>query len=219
MDNLLKRRFAELTEQAKEVEASKKSYNGIGGSPTPYFESDLVLNWAVKAKNLLSNACGKESPHTLEFNKAEEARGFVDGTKRFKRMKAVFLAAREDYEGGYLTSLRSLVQAEMFDSELDQASELLKKGYKAAAAIIAGTVLETTLRELCDRNQISHGKLDKMNADLAKNDVYNANMAKRITALAGIRNSAAHGKPDEFTEVNVKTMIEDIERFLSDHLS
>lgn len=34
------------------------------------------------------------------------------------------------------------------------------------------------------------------------------------TALADIRNNAAHGKPSEFTEDDVKSMIGDIESFL-----
>jgi hypothetical protein len=29
-----------------------------------------------------------------------------------KDLKAVFLAAKEDYEGGYITSIRALIQAE-----------------------------------------------------------------------------------------------------------
>ncbi|HFF4507887.1 TPA: DUF4145 domain-containing protein, partial [Acinetobacter baumannii] len=37
---------------------------------------------------------------------------------------------------------------------------------------------------------------------------------KRITALADIRNNAAHGKYDEFTIEDVERMISDIERFL-----
>lgn len=53
-----------------------------------------------------------------------------------------------------------------------------------------------------------------MNADLAKAGVYNKLQQKRITALADIRNSAAHGKPDEFSENDVTTMIRDIEQFL-----
>jgi hypothetical protein len=134
-------------------------------------------------------------------------------------MKAVFLALHEDFQGGYLHSLRNLVQAEVFDSELEQANELLNKGYKTAAAVIAGTVLETTLRELCCQQQIASSKLDKMNADLAKRNVYNANQAKRITAMAGVRNNAAHGKPNEFSDGDVKTMIDDVERFLAMHLS
>lgn len=61
-----------------------------------------------------------------------------------------------------------LVQAELFTSELEQAAELLRSGYKASAAVVSGIVLETTLRELCTRHQLPPGKRDKMNADLAK---------------------------------------------------
>jgi hypothetical protein len=111
-------------------------------------------------------------------------------------MMAVFSAARQDFDGGHLSTVRSLVQAELFDSELDQARELLNTGYKIPAAVIAGTVLETTLREVCSKQQIALGTLDRMNADLAKRSVYNANQAKRITAMAGVRNSAAHGWPN-----------------------
>jgi hypothetical protein len=133
-------------------------------------------------------------------------------------MSTVFFAAKEDYEGGYLSTFRSLVQAEVFDSELEQSASLLSGGYRVAAAVIAGTVLETALRELCTRNNLVHGKLDKMNADLARATVYNANMAKRVTAIAATRNSAAHGRPEEFSDGDVRAMIDDIERFLSQHL-
>ena len=61
--------------------------------------------------------------------------------------------------------------------------------------------------------------MDKMNADLAKKGVYNLLVQKRITTLAQIRNDAAHGKPDQFTEADVTSMISDVERFLADHLS
>lgn len=132
-------------------------------------------------------------------------------------MSAVFVAAKEDYDGGYLSSLRNLVQAEVFDSELDQALELLSNGYKSAAAVVAGTVLETSLRELGILHKVQIGKLDKMNSDLAKASAYNANMAKRITAIAGTRNSAAHGNLGDFTDGDVKAMIDDIGRFLAQH--
>jgi hypothetical protein len=131
---------------------------------------------------------------------------------------AVFRAAREDFEGGYLSSLRSIVQAEVFDSELDQAGELAEKGFILPAAVVAGVVLETTLRELCDRRSLPQGKLDRMNADLAKVGVYNKLVQKRITALADIRNSAAHGHPDQFTAQDVKDMIRDVERLVREHL-
>ncbi|MGG6240079.1 DUF4145 domain-containing protein [Nodosilinea sp. AN01ver1] len=135
-----------------------------------------------------------------------------------KRLKAIFLAAKEDFEGGYLSSMRALVQAEVFDSELEQANELLNSGYFTAAAVVAGVLLETALRELCEKEGISVGKLDKMNADLAKAGVYNKLIQKRITALADIRNSAAHGKVNEFVEQDVTDMIRYVSLFLASHL-
>jgi hypothetical protein len=42
---------------------------------------------------------------------------------------------------------------------------------------------------------------------------------QRITALADIRNSAAHGNPGEFSEDDVSSMIRDIEQFLANQLA
>ncbi len=57
-----------------------------------------------------------------------------------------------------------------------------------------------------------------MSAELAKTGAYNTIQQKRITALAGIRNSAAHGKAGEFTAADVRGMIDDVERFLASTL-
>ena len=107
------------------------------------------------------------------------------------------------------------MRADVFESELEQASELLKSGCPVAAAVIAGVVLETAIRELCTRNQIQHGKLDRMNADLTKAGIYSSVMQKRITHLAAVRNSAAHGNETEFKTYDVKAMIEEVEQFLA----
>lgn len=182
-------------------------------------DEELELTWKVKVKNLLVSACGKDSQHYQEFIKAEQIHSYESVADRFKRMKSVFIAAMDDYKGGYLTSIKNLIQADVFDSELEQAEELLSNGYKLAAAVIAGVVLETTLRDICTRENLNHGKLDKMNSDLAKAGVYNKLQQKRITALADIRNSAAHGKPEEFSEADVSNMIRDIEQFLAVQLA
>jgi len=115
-------------------------------------------------------------------------------------------------------SYKSIVQAEVFDTELEQAHELLNSEYYVAAAVIAGVVLETALRELCERASIVIGSMDKMNADLAKAGVYNKIVQKQITAHAGVRNSAAHGNQSEFTKTDVEQMIPAIEQFLASHL-
>jgi hypothetical protein len=219
MPNLLQKRFDELQIEMEALLASKTSrYDKILEENHDEIDGDAMLGWKVKARNLLGKACGKDSEHYKEFVEYENPGSYGTYLGALESLKSIFNAAKEDFEGGYLQSTRSLVQAEVFDSELEQATELHKSGYQSAAAVVAGVVLETTLRELCDRAGISHGKLDKINADLAKNGNYNKLIQKRITALADIRNSAAHGKPDEFTDDDVRDMIRDVERFVAEHL-
>jgi hypothetical protein len=218
MKNKYQIRFEELEEQLIKVEDTKEvnTDNRLGNHT---YVNDVLFNeWRVKTKNLIVNACGKDSEHYKEFIEAEETRSYDTNYKKLNRIKAIFHAAKEDYFGGYIVSLKSIVQAELFDDEIEQAKELFDKDYYIAAAVIAGVVLETRMRELCKENNITIGKLDKlnkMNDELAKNDIYNSLIHKQIVALAGIRNSAAHGKTDEFSRDQVDNMIKVIENLLA----
>ncbi|MGP8176270.1 MAG: hypothetical protein ACLP7O_17230 [Terracidiphilus sp.] len=219
MTKLFSKRFEELLQQCDDIEKTKRrEQSGISGELRDQIDADLFLGWRVKAKSHLERVCGLESQHFKAFEEAE-ASSWSTSYERFKKAKTVFLAAQEDFEGGYLTSLRELVQAEVFDSELEQASELLRAGYKTAGAVIAGVVLETTLRDLCIKNKIPSGKLDKMNADLAKTGEYNLLVQKQISAWAQVRNDAAHGNNDKFDDKDVSSMIEDVRRFVTEHIS
>ena len=216
MTVLFGKRFNELEQQWMELQKSTvMRRNGFTDSMEPYLSSDVILNWGVKVRSLIERTCGESSSHLQMFNKAEEHSSYDSNVDRLNRMSAVFLATKEDYEGGYLNSLRNLVQADVFTSELEQASELLAAGYASASAVIAGVVLETSLRNLCAEHGISPASLNRMNDDLTKASAYNSLLQKRITAMAAIRNSAAHGKTDEFNMGDVKGMIDDVERFLA----
>jgi hypothetical protein len=208
----LKRRFDELLAQLNELEATTWK-----DQRASYVDNELYFGWRVKARNLLSRACGTESEHYREFVRvADEKLLLFTNHDRLKLLKAVFLASKEDYEGGYLRSIRSLVHAELFDDELEQARELLSSGYTAAAAVVARVVLETTLRTLCGDRDIpvrtpegKPVKLDKMNADLARAGVYNVLVQKQVTW-------AAHGETEGFKDAHVTDMIAQVERFVAD---
>jgi hypothetical protein len=215
-NNKFSARFAELNANGLEIaKAIPEVYNDSVGD----HYSNLVLNWTVKAKHLIAVACGEDSDHYREFEKTDAMRRILGPRSRIGPLVAILAAARDDFDGGYFSKLRTLVESELFDSELDQARELLEKGYKVAASVIAGTVLETALRTLCDHNQIQPTMTGKMNDELAKKGVYNALMHKRILSLAQLRNYAAHGRPNEFSDADVRTMIADVERFLADYLT
>ena len=219
MKDLYNRRFGELLSQLEVLHASKAQiYNSFLEKHELNVDENALLEWTVKARSLLNKACGADSEHYKEFSENDSTGVYGTYLGTLERLKAIFLAAKEDYEGGYFRTTRSLIQAEVFDSELEQATGLLKMGYKTPAAVVAGVVLETSLRDLCDQQGIAHEKLDKMNSDLAKSGTYNKLQQKRITALADIRNSAAHGKQDEFSAQDVEDMIRDVERFVAEHM-
>lgn len=216
--DLLAKRFEELTAQLAEVEATKRHRDGDAFMQGDYIDNDLYIAWKIKARNLLSKACGEASEHYRTFVSLEKGIGYATNYDIMRQLKAAFGAAREDFEGGYCQSVRALVQAEVFSDELDQARDLGAAGYHTAAAVIAGVVLETALREVCAKQELPVGKLDKMNADLAKAGQYTLLVQKRITALADIRNNAAHGHPDKYTASDVEDMIDKVEGIIADHL-
>ncbi|GGE12249.1 DUF4145 domain-containing protein [Rhizobium anhuiense] len=213
----LSARFADLIVQARTVEATKTHHRSEYSGEYDSVDKNQLIGWKVKAKNLLASACAKDSEHYQAFVEAEKPESYRDSWQELQQLKSILMAAQEDYNGGYLDKVRSLVQAELFSDELDQARQLLAASYATPAAVVAGVVLETKLRDMCIAQGLSTGKLDKMNADLAKAGEYSLLVQKRVTAIADVRNSAAHGHPEKFTADDVREMIEYVERFLLDH--
>jgi hypothetical protein len=183
-DKLMIKRFEELESKADAILANKIYDFTSDEDDVQYFrvETPGFKAWATSALSLLQRVFEENSIHYQHF---QEAYKQIDGNvweSILLECRAILLAAREDYAGGYLFNTRGLIQAEVFDSILEQATELLRSGYKDPACVIAGVTLETSLKELCTRNGLGHNKLDRMNADLSKAGVYNLGMQKQITA-------------------------------------
>jgi hypothetical protein len=133
------------------------------------------------------------------------------------------LALRKDYELGHLQTFEQLVHAETSASFIEMAEDLHTKGYKDAAAVIAGSVLEQHLRDLCSGAKIeidSNGKYkkaDALNSELVGQGIYNKLDQKNVTSWLGLRNDAAHGNYSSYTMVQVKLMIDSVRDFMTRH--
>lgn len=128
----------------------------------------------------------------------------------------ILQAAYDDLKLGLLEDTKTLITAEVFSDFIEQAEYLLKEGYRLPAAVLVRAVIEDGMRTLCNKYGISlpgRPKLDWMNSELTKAGVYNKNIQKQVTAWAGIGNSAAHGKLNEFTKVDVKNMVSGVINF------
>jgi len=215
---MVSQRFLELADKANAIDEAKTPNFVDRDSGTHYYYINAAEfnGWATSVLNLLQRILGEDSIHFQQFSRI--AANVGDSEYLFRSAVAIFEAAIEDYEGGYLFNLQSLIKAEVFDDMLEQANELLSAGYKDPSCVVAGVALETTLKNLCSSRGILHAKIDKMNADLAKSGLYNRGMQKQITAWADRRNSAAHGEWNEYTDADVHDMIKGVTRMIADYM-
>jgi hypothetical protein len=223
----IQKRFEELAAIAEEIAGTKviETRRRERIHPNIYevevIDSDRFLQWCTSSLALLARVFGAEDPTYDQFEKRANATQVRSVHTQFDRLVAVFLSAKDQFEGGHLYEVRNLIHAEVFSDELEQADYFLQQSYKSPAAVIAGVVLETTLRKLCEQtDDVEPGdKLNRMNDDLAKAAVYNKMRADQVRAWAKIRNDAAHGNPDGFSEKDVELMIQGVRDFVANQLS
>ena len=217
VNQLVGQRFGELEAKIEDVRKSKvfdfQSDEGKRYFTIPYAS---VAGWATNVLSLFQRAFGETSIHYKEFRRVFDT--FGGWESEFDNCVSVFLAAKEDYEGGYLFSVTTLVKAEVLSDALEQAKELLRNGYKDPAAVLGRISLEISLKDLCARHGIPYSKLDQMNADLCKGGIYNMAKQKQITAWADLGNKAAHGEWSEYNQNDIVDFIDGVERFIADFL-
>ena len=241
MDRIQKR-FDELIEAAEEIRKTKATRTGYSNMPwvsgmpkhvppqIPIVSQNPLTQWRTSVLSLLHRVFGEDAPTFHSFKKASEFHDKISSDSNtnivecFEKELAIFLSAKSDYDGGFLFDIRNLVHADVFTNELEQALYFHGEGWKIPALVIAGTVLESTLRELCDQNGITFGKpptINPMNDELAKAGIYNKAMKTQILNWGQNRNSAAHGKQDELEALSlddVKRMIDGISEFVAKHM-
>ncbi|MBI5892788.1 MAG: HEPN domain-containing protein [Deltaproteobacteria bacterium] len=218
IDEKIKRRLDELIATGEQVLATKRSpgTNVIGDFRV---DTQMAYQWATSVQNLLVRVFGQEGEHYKNFS--AQVTNHLTFSPTY-RAQGILKAAKDDYENEQLFEVRSLIEAELFDDFLEQSEHLLNSGYYQPAAVIAGCVLEDGLWKLCEKEGIalpSKPKLDTMNSALAKVGVFSKLVQKRITALADLRNKAAHGQWDQFTKEDVIEMIQAVRRIMEEHFA
>ena len=122
-------------------------------------------------------------------------------------------SSRLDY---ILADIRGVLQADLFDSEIDAARELHKKGYIRAAGTVAGVVLERHLARVCENHKVTIRKkkptLSDLNNSLKEADVIDVAEWRFVQHLADIRNLCGHAKNREPTADEVGELIDGVDK-------
>jgi hypothetical protein len=189
-----------------------------------------VNTWVTRCGQFIKNICSEDSVYYKRLESVFNSRRLREIDKYSEKDIGIVLGSVQafynDYKDGLLVNVRNLLRAEIFSDFLEMGEHLLNEGYKDAAAVIIGSVLEDTLRNLAVQNDISIKKnngdfktIGPLNLDLYNEKVYDKLIMKQIDSLGDIRNKAAHGHYNEYDEEQVRIMLLSIERFCSDYIS
>lgn len=121
------------------------------------------------------------------------------------------LNSAKDRLDSLLSNIEGVLQAELFDTELSTAEDLLKKKHFRASGAVAGVTLESHLATVTRNRGIKFRKktpgLSDFNQALKDKEVIDTPTWRLVQRLADIRNLCVHAKDREPTQDEVNDLI------------
>ena len=112
----------------------------------------------------------------------------------FQQQLVIVQAASHRLESS-LFDIRKLVQADLFDSELEAAEAFIDSGFHRAAGAIAGVIMEKHLAQVCENHALElpqRPTIKDFNRILRENNVIDDRESRFIEYLRPMRNSCVH---------------------------
>lgn len=117
-----------------------------------------------------------------------------------------------------LLDLKAVLQADLFDSEIETAGALLKAGYLRASGAICGVVIEKHLLHVCSIHNVPVRKKNPGISDLSQllkdADITTIPQWRFIQHLADIRNICDHAKGREPKNEEITDLVEGSNKIL-----
>jgi len=108
-------------------------------------------------------------------------------------------------------SMSFSIRADLFDSELDAASELLKSGFLRAVGAMCGVILEKHLAQVCIHHEISLKKksptINDYNEVLKDSSIIDLPTWRYLQMLGDLRNICCHDKNIEPTKEQANDLL------------
>ena len=130
---------------------------------------------------------------------------------RFQQQLAIVKAVKRRFESS-LFDIRQIVQADLFDSELESAQALVKHGFLRPAGVLAGVVMEKHLVQVCENHSLKTRKkaptIGDYNDMLKKAGVIDVPQWRFNQRLGDIRNLCGHKRDADPTRDQVNDLVD-----------
>lgn len=117
-----------------------------------------------------------------------------------------------------LVDMTEIVQADLFDDELDAARELTKKGFLRGAGAIAGVILEKHLGNVCMKHEVKIRKkrptIDDLNQKLKDQEVIDMPTWRSIQYLGDLRNLCDHNQEREPKKEELADLLDGVSKIM-----
>lgn len=189
-------------DEFKELYLGSKLRSGI--DPTNFGIQHWLLGMRVGPGTLIPKQGPDRYQETeLMIGKIQHQIGILDSIRR--RFRST------------LFDIKQMVQADVFDSELEAVDNLARNGFTRAAGSLAGVVLEKHLGQVATNHSVPVKKrsptIGDFNDALKDNGTLDVPTWRQIQRLGDIRNLCSHSKEREPTEEEVRELITGVEKF------
>jgi hypothetical protein len=174
----------------------------------------LWHTWAISAQSLIKAVFGSDSPHYQKFTALYGQATAAE--YQLLMLSAVFEAAKNDFEGGYVFDVDLRVSGEVFGDFVTLARQSLSEGHKDVAAVLASAALEDALKRFATANGLSvNGKAmqDVVNT-LKSAGLVSGAQKGLLDAMPRIRNAALHAEWGKVSEADVGSVLGYVDQFL-----
>jgi hypothetical protein len=136
---------------------------------------------------------------------------------KMERQNGILRAAKAALSS-FLVDLTEVLQADMFDSELDAAADLAKRGFVRGGGAIAGVVLEKHLAHVAAQHGFTsrkkHPTIADFNDFLKGSGVIDTSKWRFIQHLGDLRNLCDHPKERDPTKDDVAELVEGVQKVI-----
>ena len=139
----------------------------------------------------------------------------ISAVPKFIQQLNILKACKKRFESS-LFELKQLIEADIFDTELDAAKELNSKGFTRGAGAIGGVVLEKHLAQVCENHKIKVSRKNPTISDLNQlikdQNIIEIHSWRFIQHLGDMRNLCDHNKEKEPTKKQIEELIAGVEK-------